>query len=172
MPFRAAVCLVAVASLSLTAGCLGIPAVYAYPKISHFPATDLNAGGTEVEAFLVKKTKVFQDPPCRLTEREEVTRLSLPADSNSVSHTSVTFEAFAGFLGPICYGSHVWHELEIVLYRPGYERVVIRPWERGKTIDWKPAASIAVVADECGGLAGMSDDCERLRTKAASFQMR
>ena len=48
MLFRTAVCVAALASLSLTVGCTGIPAIYAYPKINYFPATDLNAGGAEV----------------------------------------------------------------------------------------------------------------------------
>ena len=62
MLFRTAVCVAALASLSLTVGCMGIPAVYAYPKISYFPATDLNSGGAEVEAFLVKTTCAWRQP--------------------------------------------------------------------------------------------------------------
>ena len=50
MLVRMAACVVALASLPLTVGCMGIPAVYAYPKISYFPSTDLNAAGTNAEA--------------------------------------------------------------------------------------------------------------------------
>jgi hypothetical protein len=190
-----AVLVVAAASLSLTAGCTGIPAIYAYPKISHFPATEINAGGTEVEAFLVKTTRAYQYLPLHVDWHQEVTHLPLFVNSSSISHTSVTLEAFAGTLGPLCYGSEIEHKLKIVLYRPGYELVVLQPWEK-KAIDWKPASSIAAqehaldklaeeapfskdqrrenlfVANEYARLASMSEDGERLRGKAASFRMR
>ena len=142
MPLRMAVLVVAAASLSLTAGCLGIPAIYAYPKISHFPATEINAGGTEVEAFLVKTTRAYQYLPLHVDWHQEVTHLPLFVNSSSISHTSVTLEAFAGTLGPLCSGSEIEHKLKIVLYGPGYELVVLQPWEK-KAIDWKPAQSIA-----------------------------
>ena len=198
MLFRTTVYVAALASLSLTAGCTGIPAVYAYPKIAHFPATDLNAGGAEVQAFLVKTTCPWRQPlpgPENLP-RHEVTRLPVSTDSHTVSHTSVSVEAFAGTLGPLCYGSGLEHESKIVLYRPGYDLVVIQSWERRKTIDWKPAVSIAAqeravddlvsaapfspaqrrensfVADEYERLAGMSEDGDQLRAKAASFRSR
>jgi hypothetical protein len=108
----------------------------------------------------------------------------------------VSVEAFFGTLGPLCYGSGLEHESKIVLYRPGYDLVVIQPWERRKTIDWKPAVSIAaqeravddlisaapfspaqrrenlLVADEYARLARLSEDGDRLRTKAATFRSR
>jgi len=197
MLFRTAVCVVALASLPLTVGCMGIPAVYAYPKISYFPATDLNAGGTEVQAFLVKTTCAWRQP-CPGPEnfpRHEVSRLSLSADAHTVSHTSVSIEAFMGTLGPLCYGSGLEHYSKIVLYRPGYDLVVLQPWESKKTIDWKPATSIAAqaravddlvaavpfspeqqreklfVAEEYERLARMSEDSEKLRQKTEYSRM-
>lgn len=197
MPSRTTLYVVALATLSFTTGCTGIPAAYVYPKISHFPATDLNASGTDVEAFLVKTTCSWHQPcpgPANVP-RQEVTRIPLSADAHTVSHTSLSLEAFIGTLGPLCYGSGLEHSLKIVLYRPGYELVVLNPWEIRKAIDWKPATSIAAqeqavdglvaaapfsptqrrenlfVAEEYARLARMSENNEPLRRKAEQFRL-
>ncbi len=140
MLFRLAICVAALGSLSLS-GCLGVPAAYAYPKISYFPATQLNANDGEVEAFLVKTTCAWHQPSpfAQNGPRREVTRLPLSADSNTISHTSVSVEAFIGKLGALCYGRGLEHDSKIVLYRPGYELIEIQPWEKRKTINWKQA---------------------------------
>ena len=147
-------------------------------------------------AFLVKTTRDWEEPgphPENLL-RYEVTSLPVSTDSHLTSHTTVSVEGFVGTLGPLCYGSGWKHYSGIVLYRPGYDLVLIEPWERRKTIDWKPAVSIAAqvkavddlaspspfsraqrrenlfVADEYERLARLSDDGEQLRKRAATFR--
>jgi hypothetical protein len=190
------VCILALVCLPMTVGCLGIPAIYAYPKISYFPSTDLKAVGPDAEVFLVKRT-CDTGWPSRLPEIEYVViHLPVTPDSHFDRQVSVNWESFAGTLGPLCYGNGVSHSLEIVLYRRGYNLVVIEPWEWKDTIEWKPAESIAAqekaiddlvaaapfalyqqrenqfVADEYARLAEMSDDRERLLHKAEPFRIR
>jgi hypothetical protein len=194
MQIRTTVCVVVLVCLPLTVGCLGIPAIYAYPKISYFPSTDLNASGTSAEAFLVKRTCETGWPVRPPVIQYEVTRLPLTSNSQYDHKVSVNLESFAGTLGPLSYGNGVSHSLQIVLYRPGYNLVVIHPWEWTNTIEWTRAESIAaqekaiddlveaapfsptqqrenlLVASEYARLAPMSDDCERLLHKAEQFR--
>ena len=145
MLFRTAVFVAALASLSLTVGCTGHPCGLRISEDQLLPSHGSERRWNRGQGFLVKTTCAWRQP-CPGPEnfpQQEVTRLPVSTDVHTVSHTSVSVEAFIGTLGPLCYGSGLEHHSEIVLYRPGYDLVVIQPWEWRKTIDWKPAYGIA-----------------------------
>jgi len=127
---------------SLLTGCV-FP-YCAYPKLDYTPAVRLAAPKDEVHAFRVDVDKptadlgVFKEPVHeRLTELSVTNTDEIPAQVKpSFTHGLVIIGVALNYL------THHSHTLALRVYRPGYELVEVKSWQRENRVVWKPAATL------------------------------
>ncbi len=134
-----AICLL---SLPYTGGCV-VP-YCAYPTLDFTPSVKLDTQLGEVRAFRVDITKptadlsVFVGPVYeRLTELPVMnTDEVAPQLKTSVTYGFVVIGIALNYL------THTSHSIALRLYRPGFELVEIKSWERVKRVYWKTAPDL------------------------------
>jgi hypothetical protein len=117
----------------------------AYPTIDYTPAVKLDAPPGEVHAFRVDITRptadmsVFVGPVFeRLSELPATNTDEVPAQVKpSVSYGFVVIGIALNYL------THTSHSVALRLYRPGYELVEIKSWQRMNRVAWKPIQDAA-----------------------------
>ncbi len=146
---RLVTCLLCLSSLT---GCL-LP-YCAYPTLDYTPAVKLDARRGEVRVFRVDINKptadmsVFDGPVYeRFTE--------LPVSNTDEAPAQVKPSASYGFVVigiALNYFTHTSHSLALRVYRPGYELVEIKSWEKVNRVIWKPSPDLDAQEKALDGL--------------------
>lgn len=117
----------------------------AIPKLDYTPSVKLESEPDEVHAFRVDISRsngsmsVFREGAA--SESLEELRVN---DANEVPaqiKPSVRYELVVIGIA-LNYLSYTTHSVALRLYRPGYELVEVRSWERGDQIEWRAAPGL------------------------------
>jgi hypothetical protein len=115
---------------------------WAYPSVSVVPPVAFAPVNEEVRAFRVDvKDDVFaldvgEHDHYELSEIKGAEQY-LPQVKLALDHGWYMFGVALSF------GQHTQYTVKVRLYRPGYQTGEINSWELGKTVEWKPAATVA-----------------------------
>jgi len=125
-----------------------MPVIFAYPKIQRIPKADVNSDQGDVRAFLVtttyaEKPDTLSPESLRRRRPQTLTPLPLAANGHAVSHNDFHFEASALVVGAVNYGWSYGRNTEIVLHRPGYKLVTLRPGQKRGKIPWEAVDCLA-----------------------------
>jgi hypothetical protein len=116
----------------------------AYPKLDYTPSLRLDASPKEVHVFRVAITRPTADLSVFVGPVYE--RLSeVPASSTDEVPAQVKPSFTYGFVVigvALNYLTHSSHSVAVRLYRPGYELVEIKSWERKHRVAWHPAPDL------------------------------
>ena len=138
IPFAGLLC------LPVLAGC--VCPYCAIPKLDYTPRVNLESEPDDVHAFRVDITRytgsmsVFREAPA--SESLEELRVN---DANEV-HAQIKPSVRYGLVVigiALNYLSYTTHSVALRLYRPGYELVEVRSWERGDQIEWRAAPGLS-----------------------------
>lgn len=66
----------------------------------------------------------------------------LSGDGKKVTHTELTLRDRFVLISPLTHGWGKDHSVELKLYRPGYNLVTVKPWQKNLRIKWKVAHTI------------------------------
>jgi hypothetical protein len=116
----------------------------AYPTLAYTPNLKLETPTREVHAFRVDITKptadlsVFVGPVYEALSEVPATNVDeIPAQIKpSLSYGLVVIGVALNFL------THTSHSMALRLYRPGYELVEVKSWERVSRVAWKLAQDL------------------------------
>ena len=116
----------------------------AYPTLDYIPSVKLESPSSDVHAIRIDIYKptadlsVFDGPIYeRLSKIEATSTDEIPAQLKpSFSHGLVVIGIAVNFL------THTSHSVAIRLYRPGYEVVEVKTWERVNRVVWKVALDL------------------------------
>jgi hypothetical protein len=134
----AALCLLS----PLLAGC--VPLGYAYPSVEHVWEVPVGPAASEVRAFRVD---VADEQNCiEFPENDRCLLGAIPLTRKGgvPAQTQVAFDH--GWLWhciALSYGGHTSHVLMVRLYRPGYQTVEVKSWQKTGTVTWKVARDLA-----------------------------
>ncbi len=132
----AVVCLIALA------GCLFVPV--GYPTWSRTPEVAVNAPADQVVAVLVRRRSDATNITVPNEKKEEIISLLNPDRLCRLeARNEMTWDcAVAGFIFvmPILFASS--STVELRLYRPGYETVIVPSWAKVEQIVWRPAPDV------------------------------
>jgi hypothetical protein len=116
----------------------------AYPAFDYTPRVKIDSAPDEVRAFRVDMCKRATDvSPFRAPFEECLSEIPV-ANYDEVPaqlKPSITYGVIVLAVA-LNYGTHTSHSLALRLYRPGYELVEIRTWERANRVDWNPASDL------------------------------
>jgi hypothetical protein len=110
----------------LLAGCIPfVPVYYTYPTVSHVSGVAVEAPREEVRAF-------------RVDVLDHSTCMHCPAQSKVALDYGWIWNGIA-----LIYDGNTHHTLRVRLYRPGWQTVEIKPWEKTAVVKWTPAPDLA-----------------------------
>jgi hypothetical protein len=126
----------------------------AFPKLDYTPAVKLDAQPDEVRAFRVDSIMpsadldVFAGPVYdRLSEIPVTNTDEVPGQLKpSVTYGFVVVGIALNFL------TYTDHSVAVRLYRPGFDLVEIKSWERAHRVAWKPAPDLDAQEKALDGL--------------------
>jgi hypothetical protein len=128
--------------LPLAGGCLVRYCLY--PTLDRTPATQLPPDSSEVCAFRVDiSTESIDGKGSRQEVTETLTEVPVSSQEEvpALVKPSVSFGIL--ILPPAMPGVyHFSHSVALRLYRPGYELVEIKSWDRAAPVQWKQAADL------------------------------
>jgi hypothetical protein len=127
--------------LPVGAGCL----YYAYPTISHVPPLAVENRDGSVHAFRVDIDKTDRKPLPPLTQ---YTLSSIPIDSRGLIPSQLEVAPATGVYNPLGVVEGGQHErsqftMLVRVYRPGYQIIEVKAWEKSRELQWFPAADLA-----------------------------
>jgi hypothetical protein len=137
---------------------------YAYPKLEHTPSVKLDSAPGEVHAFRVDRSRSIVDAGATVSESLREVPIRDANEIQAETKPSATYGiAVVGFA--LNYLIQRDHTVEVRLHRPGFESVVIRPWEHVDQVQWKPAVDFAAQEQALDGLLSLGRDSERERAR-------
>src|SRR5262249_15197797 len=141
----------------LCLACLGGCLYCAYPRIDYTPEVNLDAPASGVHVFRVDSTTegVFPFSGFIHVPEDQLHRWNKTSSSSMLSEVCATptetvpaqikSSLSYGFVIPILVVNallHTSHSMSLRLYRPGYELIEIKSWERPGQIVWKRAPDL------------------------------
>ncbi len=154
----------------LLSGCI-VP--YTYPRLSYTPRIPVDAPCDELNVFRVDFTKHSTDIDSFVPEdgMQQLSRVA-PATTETVP-PQVKLSADYGFAvigGALNYLVHTNHSVGLRVYRPGFELVEFRSWERRDKVVWKSAPDLAAqeeTLDRLFPIGRLDTECKAEEHKAA-----
>lgn len=116
----------------------------AYPTLDWTPRVKLDTSPSEVHAFRVDIIKATADLGVFVEPGDE-SLSAIPVASTDEVPAQVKASVSYGFVVigfALNFLTHTSHSVALRVYRPGYELVEIRSWERVNRVAWKPAGDL------------------------------
>lgn len=127
----------------LATGC--IPIGYAYPTVAFVPGVRVGAPVDEVHAFRLDVAD--DDNGIEFADREHdryILHSLSPGAGDRLwpqMKTAVDYGWIWHFIA-MSYGGHTHHTLLVRLYRPGFQTIEVRSWQKGGEAKWVEAADL------------------------------
>ncbi len=121
-------------------GCL----YYAYPNITHTPELAVRNDDGGAHAFRVEVDRTERKPAPPSTE---YTLTRIPMDRRGVIPSQLEIAPTTGVLNPLGFVDGQPHErsqfsLLVRAYRPGFQMIEVKAWEKSRELQWTPAADL------------------------------
>jgi hypothetical protein len=116
---------------------------YAYPTMSFVPTVTLESPVDEIHAFRIDLTDKQNCFDCDAPDRYVFSTIPLTSTGRVPSQTKVALDYGWFFYQSIMsYSEHTHHTVLVRLYRPGWDTVEIKPWEKTNSVIWKKAQDL------------------------------
>jgi hypothetical protein len=159
------------------AGCLlflsGCILPYTYPRLSYTPHLTVDAPCNELHAFRVDFTKHGADIDSFIPEdgKQQLSKISLASTPDVPAQMKLSADYGFAVIGvALNYRVHTNHSVAVRIYRPGFQLVEIRSWEREEKIVWKSAPELAAqeeTLDRLFPVDRLDTDCKTDEHKAS-----
>jgi hypothetical protein len=115
-----------------------------YPTLDRTPAAQLPPDTSEVRAFRVDGTREYINGGIpRVEVSESLCEMSVAGPEGVPAQVKASLSFGILTLPPAMPGFYHWsHSVVLRLYRPGYELVEIKSWDRAAPVQWRQAADL------------------------------